>query len=97
MQSWDIETNPGPGNVKRKCLTICHWNLNSVWVEDFAKLAQISAFLNVHKFDIFCLSETFLDSSILNDDPRLAIDGYNLIHCDNPTDTKKGGVGNICL
>ena len=50
MQSWDIETNPGPGNVKRKYLTICHWNLNSVWVEDFAKLAQISAFLNVHKF-----------------------------------------------
>ena len=28
----------------------------------------------------------------MNDDPRLAIDGYNLIRCDNPTDTKKGGV-----
>ena len=58
MQSWDIEANPGPGGW-RSSLSVCHWNLNSIWVEDFSKLSQISAFLNVHQFDIFCLSETF--------------------------------------
>ena len=90
IQSWDIESNPGPES--EKSLSVCHWNLNSVWVEDFSKLAHISAFLNVHQFDIFCLSETFLDSSISNDDSRLAIDGYNLLRCDNPSDSRRGGV-----
>ena len=43
----------------------------------------------IRKFDIFCLSETFLDSSISDDDPRLAIDGYRIIRCDQPSNTKK--------
>ena len=73
-------------------LTVSHLNLNSVWLDDFAKLSQISTYLSVHKFDILCLSETFLDSSILDDDPRLAIDGYNLIRFDHPSNSKKGGV-----
>ena len=39
-----------------------------------------------------CLSETFLNSSIQNDDNRIKIDGYNLIRSDHPSDSKKGGV-----
>ena len=74
MQSWDIETKPGPGGW-RSSLSICHWNLNSICVEDFSKLSQISAFLNIYQFDIFCLTETFLDSSISSEDPRLVIEG----------------------
>jgi len=73
-------------------LSVCQWNLNSVWVDNFSKITQISAYLNVHKFDIFCLCETFLDSSIGDDDPRLAIDGYDLIRCDHPSNSKRGGV-----
>ena len=65
---------------------------NSVWVEDFSKINQISAFLSFQNFDIFCISESFLDSSIQDDDPRLAIDGYELIRCDHPSDSKRGGV-----
>ena len=44
MQSRDIEANPGPGGW-RSTLSICRWNLNSIWVEDFSKLSQISVFL----------------------------------------------------
>ena len=58
MQSWDIEANPGQGGC-RSSLSVFHWNLNSIWVKDFSKLSQISAFLNVHQFDIFCLTETY--------------------------------------
>ena len=43
MQSWNIEANPGHGGWTSS-LSVCHWNLNNVWV----KLSQISAFLNVH-------------------------------------------------
>ena len=65
---------------------------NSIWVEGFSKLSQISAFLNIHQFDIFCLTETFLDSSISSEDPRLAIEGYKLFRCDHPSNLRKGGV-----
>ena len=92
LKSWDIETNPGPDKSKKKSLSICHWNLNSMWVENFSKLTQISAFLNVYDFDIFCLSETFLDSSIADDDQRLKIDGYDLHRCDHPSNSRRGGV-----
>ena len=58
MQSWDIEANPGPGGW-RSSLSVCHWNLNSIWVEDFSKLSQISAFLNMHQFDILSYRNFF--------------------------------------
>ena len=91
MQSWDIEANPGPGGW-RSSLSVCHWNLNSIWVEDFSKLSQISAFLNVHQFDIFSFTKTFLGSSISLEYPRLAIEGYKLFRCDHPSILRRAGV-----
>ena len=41
----------------------------------------------------FCISETFLNSSIQTNDDRISIDGYNLIRADHPSDLKEGGVG----
>ena len=76
MQSWDIEANLRLGKL-RSSLSVCHWSLNSIWVEEFSELSQVSAFLNVYQFDIFCLIETFLDSSILSEDLRLAMKGSN--------------------
>ena len=87
----DIESNPGP-NERDNSLSICHWNLNSVWVDEFAKIAQITAFFNVHKFDIFCIGESFLDSSIETDDSRLKIDNYELLRSDHPSNSRQGGV-----
>ena len=91
MQSRDIEANPGPGGW-RSSFSVCHWNLNSIWVEDFSKLSQISTFLNIHQFDIFCLTETFLDSSISSEDPRLAIERYKRFRCDHRSNLRSGGV-----
>ena len=88
--SGDVEVNPGPS--KEPNLSVCHWNLNSVWVDDFIKIKQLSAFLNIYKFDIVCLGETFLNSEISDDDSRLAIDNYMIKRCDHPSDTKRGGV-----
>ena len=42
---------------------------------------------------MICLSETFLDSSIPTNDERLSMKGFKLIRADNPSDSKKGGVG----
>ena len=44
------------------------------------------AFNAVHKYDIICLSETYLNSSIPYDDDNLETPGYNLIRADHPSE-----------
>ena len=52
----------------------------------------LKAYIAIHKFDIICLSETYLDSSTTSDDDNLAISGYNLIRSDHPSNNKRYGV-----
>ena len=85
----DIETNPGPTKLD---LYFCYWNLNGIAAHDFVKMPLIEAYVTFYNYDIICLSETFLNSEINNDDSRLNISGYNLLRADHPTDTKRGGV-----
>ena len=90
--SGDVEVNPGSKKSVSKCLSICHWNLNSILAHDYSKLYLLKAYISVHKFDIVCLSETYLDSTVPLDDVNLVISGYNLIRSDHPSNTKLGGV-----
>ena len=39
-----------------------------------------------------CLFETFLDTSIPNDENRINIAGYSMLRADQTNNTKKGGV-----
>ena len=73
----DVELNPGPKYKAAQTLSICHWNFNSICAHKFVKLSLLGAYVSVHKIDIICLSEAYLDSSI--DDKSLEISGYYLI------------------
>ena len=90
--SGDVEANPGPKNSVSECLSICHWNLNSISAHDYSKLFLLKAYTSVLKFDIICISETYLDSTVPFDDGDLVVLGYNLIRSDHPSNTKRGGV-----
>ena len=90
IRSGDIETNPG--QKKQSCLKFFHWNLYELEAPDFIKLQLIGTYTATNNFDIVCLSETFLDSSIPNDENRINIAGYSLLRADHPSNTKKGGV-----
>ena len=83
------ETNPGP---KYSSLTFCHWNLNGLTAHDSIKIALHQAYILHHNYDIKCLSQTFLNSSIESNDDRISIDGYNLIRSDHPSDLRRGEV-----
>ena len=87
MQCGDIEVNPGP---KYSSLTFCHWNLNGLTAHDNIKISLLQAYVTQYNCDIICLSETFLNSSIQNDDDKIKIDGCNLTRSDHPCDSKKG-------
>ena len=52
----------------------------------------MEAFITSNNFDLVCLFETFLDSTIPNDDVNIQINGYSLLRADNPNDIKRGGV-----
>ena len=41
------------------------------------------AYNSVHKFDIICLSETYLDYSAVLDDDSLGTPGHNLVRFDH--------------
>ena len=89
--SGDTETNPGSKQCfSSQGLKICHWNLNSLSSHLYKKASLLSAFISVHKLDVICLSETYLNSETSPDNDNL--DGYNIIRKDHPSNTKRGGV-----
>ena len=90
--SGDIEKNPIP--KKNFCLmfSIGHWNLNSLVAQNLTKLALLRAYLSVQRFENFCISETYLSSSITEDDDSFLIPGYDLIRSGYSSSNKAGGV-----
>ena len=86
----DVERNAGPRKQKPNCLSVCHWNLNSLTAHNFSKVAQLQAYNSIYKYDFICLSETYLDSS--TPDNLIEIEGYKVIRADHPDNVKRGGV-----
>ena len=82
VNSGDIETNPGPR--KSSPIKFCHWNLNGLAAHDFIKVPLIEVFISTDNYNILCLSETFLYSTIDLNDENINIDGYSIFRADHP-------------
>ena len=46
----------------------------------------------MHKFDIICISESYLNSDTSSNDNNLNIPGYNMSRADHPSGNRRGGV-----
>ena len=79
LLSGDVELNPGPKPNTDETFSICHWNPNSLLTYNYNKLFLLGAYIAVDKFDVICLSETYLYSTIASDDENLEITSYNLV------------------
>ena len=53
---------------------------------------MLEAYNIAHKYDIICISESYLDSAVPLDDNSFFRNGYNLTRTDHPDDVKRGGV-----
>ena len=89
--SVDVEMNPGPKLSSCK-FSICHWNLNSISAHNFIKLFLLRAYISIQNFDILCLSETYLDSTISSNDSNLIMPGYDLYRADHLSNVKRRGI-----
>ena len=57
------------------------------------KISLIAAAYNsVYKYDVICISDSFLDSTISDDDNIVIMEGYNLIGADHLDNIKREGV-----
>ena len=92
LLSGDVKLNPGPKCNSRNAFSICHWNLNSISAHNYAKVFLLKAYIAVHKFDVICISETYLDSSTPSDNNNLEISGYTLVCSDHSSNIERGGV-----
>ena len=88
----DIEVNPGPKKNCSNSFSFCHWNLNSLTAHNYVKLSSLQAYNSVYKHDVICLSETYLDNSILSGERDLNFPGYKLVTADYPENVKRGGI-----
>ena len=79
----DLEENPGPKPSLNQIFSVCHWNLNSISAHNYIKLSLLKAYFSTHRFDIICLSETYLNSGTSHEDTNLEIVGYTLIRADH--------------
>ena len=86
--------NSGPRKDK-SCdnFSTCHWNLNSNASHNFSKLSLLGAYNTHHMYDIICISETYLDSSVPYDDPILNLSDYKLVRAENLNNNERGRVG----
>ena len=91
LLSGDVEHTTGPKRSYSNAFFICYWNLISISAQNYAKVFLLKADLAVHRFDITCISETWLDSSTPSDE-NLEISGYTLVRSDNPSNNKIKGV-----
>ena len=90
--SGDVQLNPGLKNKSGINFSICPWNLHSIAAHNYAKVFLLKAYIAVYKFDIICISETYLNNSITSDDGNFEILGYNLILSVHPSNRKRDGV-----
>ena len=88
----DIELNPDPKPNSWKSFSICHWNLTSITTHNFIKVSLLTAYNSIQKFDIICLSETYLNSETLSNNENLDMPGYDLIRADHVSNTTRGRV-----
>ena len=86
----NVKKNQRPKTKPNDNLSLCHWNVNSIPSYNFQKIAALESFVAMHKFDIICVSETFLNNTYHDND--LSLNGCSLLRADYLSNAKRLGV-----
>ena len=70
----------------------CHCNVNGIAAHDYKKVLLLETYNTIYYWNLICISETHLDSSVSNDKKKISIKGYSLVREDHPSNTKRRDV-----
>ena len=88
----DISKNPGPEPYfQNNFFNFMSWNLYSLAKDNFHRVSLIEAHKSFFNYDLISVSETSLNDSVELPEPLL--NKYTFLPCNNPTNTRRGGVG----
>ena len=85
-----VEITPGAKKKETIFFSCLHCNVNITIAHD--KLSFLETYNTIHRYDILCISDTYLDSSVSIDDTTLSHPGCNLVRSDDPSNISRGGV-----
>ena len=85
----DIGTNPRPKPNPSHNFSVFHWNVNSLIAYNYLKGSLLRAYIVIKKFEVLCLSETYLNSYNLFDDEKFNLPGYNIVRVNYLPNTKR--------
>ena len=90
LMDGDIEFNPRPKtkNKMPNFFSCCHWNVSSSLAHN--KLSMLEVYNIAHKYNVICISESYLDPPVPLDDNSLSLNGYNVTRADHPSNVKRG-------
>ena len=80
--SGDVKTNPGPKPNSKQSFSISHWNFNGISAHNYSKISLLTTYNLVHRCEIICLSETYLNFETSIDKSNLGISDYNVFRAD---------------
>ena len=63
--------------------------MKNLITDNFEKVNPLEANKLVNKFGIICLSESFLDSSVLTENNNPKLNGYKMVGADHSNNVKK--------
>ena len=86
----DIFKNPGP-HFQNNFFNFMSWNLNSLAKDNFHRVSLIEAHNSCFNYDLISICETSLNDSVKI--PETLLDEYTFVPVNNPTNTRRGGVG----
>ena len=89
--SGDVENNPDPKPKSCQSFSIYQWHVNSVSAHNFSKVYHLKAYIPIHKFDVICISGTFLNSDTAFNDDNLKIKRYNIVRSGHLSNSRRGG------
>ena len=70
-----------------------HWNSNCILAHN--KLSLLDTYNTIHKYDNFCISETYLDSSVSVNETIVSLPGFNLVRSDHSNNVTRSGFTKI--
>ena len=92
LKHGDVEVNLGLKPKDTQSFSIFHWTLNRIDVHNFSKISLFQVCNWAHKYDIICLSKTYLYSSTALYESSLHFEGCKMTLLDHTNNIKWGGI-----